>query len=526
MNKKIYIIACLFIAQYVTAQTPEDALRMSWTTPSGTARNQAIGGAMTSLGGEITSTFVNPAGLGFYKTGEVVLSPGLRWLSTKGSFRGSDAMMLDKANSFTLGTSGIVLGWTNKYSKWKSKAFSLAVNRVASFRQELYYSGANDYSSFSENAANEFFNYYTQQKNSNPGLSNNDIIDRALNATDVSLFTKQALYTYLVDIDTTNGQNTIISRAEQAGLLNQENKISTKGGITEIAIAFAANMDDKLYIGGTFGLPIVNYDRTSTFTETDATGTGNNEFTSAAYSEKYKVQGVGVNLKLGMIFKPIEHVRLGMAIHTPTFYGLKDMYSSSLTTDIDAAPGSVKVFTAKSADLLGGEDLAFNYQLITPFRFMVSGSYVLREIEDVRKQRGFLTADIEYTNHKWSSFSSAEENGDDSYYKGVNNDIDDAYKGTFNFRAGGELKFNTIMTRLGFAYMGSPYQDSELKARRMFLSGGLGYRNKGIFIDLTYVHQLNKDVHFPYRLSAPRLNTFANLKETGSNVMLTVGFKI
>ena len=82
------------------------------------------------------------------------------------------------------------------------------------------------------------------------------------------------------------------------------------------------------------------------------------------------------------------------------------------------------------------------------------------------------------------------------------------------------------MARLGFAYYSNPYKDSELKARKMFLSGGLGYRNKGMFIDLTYIHRLNKDVSFPYRVNAPRANTFAMLKDGGGNVMLTLGFKI
>jgi hypothetical protein len=60
----------------------------------------------------------------------------------------------------------------------------------------------------------------------------------------------------------------------------------------------------------------------------------------------------------------------------------------------------------------------------------------------------------------------------------------------------------------------------------MNISGGLGYRNKGVFVDLTYVHRLNKDVDFPYRVNAPRANTFANLKDSGGNVLLTIGFKI
>ena len=46
---------------------PEDALRYSFYPQNGSARNLAIGGAMGSLGGDITATYVNPAGLGFYK---------------------------------------------------------------------------------------------------------------------------------------------------------------------------------------------------------------------------------------------------------------------------------------------------------------------------------------------------------------------------------------------------------------------------------------------------------------------------
>ena len=47
----------LFVLQIfpVLAQEPADALRMSWTDPAGTARQQAIGGAMASLGGDLSA---------------------------------------------------------------------------------------------------------------------------------------------------------------------------------------------------------------------------------------------------------------------------------------------------------------------------------------------------------------------------------------------------------------------------------------------------------------------------------------
>jgi len=498
---------------------------MSWNSPSGTARQQAIGGAMGSLGGEISSIFVNPAGLGLYKTGEIVLSPGFSFLKSKGQFRGTDATA-DKLSKFNFGTSGFVYGYNNRYGKWTSAAFSIAVNRTANFNSSTLYKGANDYSSFTEPLSNEFFDYYTQRRNADPTVSNRRIIDDALDEASISLQTKMALYTYLIDVDTSNGQNKVISRAEQVGIVDQQNKSTSSGGITEIAFGFAGNMDDKLYIGGSLGVPIVNYQRNSMYSESDGTGSNNNNFGSASYHEDYSVKGLGLNVKLGLIFKPADFVRIGLGIHSPTLYGLKDNVSTKLVTDVEQLFGSGKgVDSVNSEVFYNGQSPEFKYDLISPWKIMVSGSYVLHEVNDVSKQKGFITADIEYVTHKSSKYSSAEENGDNSYYNGVNTAIKSVYKNAFNFRVGGELKFKTIMTRLGFALFGRPYQESALKARRMNISGGLGYRNKGIFVDLAYVHSLNRDVNFPYRVESPRENTFADLKDNNGNVLLTVGFK-
>ena len=161
---------------------------------------------------------------------------------------------------------------------------------------------------------------------------------------------------------------------------------------------------------------------------------------------------------------------------------------------------------------------------------MGSISYVLREVEDVTKQRGFLTADVEYVNYASAAFQPDSENGNDlstkEYLKSLNTAIDKAYKSAINVRAGGELKFTTIMVRAGVAYYGSPYQNiAGENGSKLNLSGGLGYRNKGFFIDLTYVHSMQKDVHFPYRLQyGPYAG--ANLKTTAGSALLTVGFKI
>lgn len=301
-----------------------------------------------------------------------------------------------------------------------------------------------------------------------------------------------------------------------------------KGGISELAIAFAANRNDKFYFGGTVGIPFLSFEKQSTFTEADGSANAANKFDFASITENLTTRGTGINLKLGLIFKPVEYVRLGLAVHSPSFYMMTDAYNASVTTHTENYQGSM---TQASGLFTNGADAEFKYWMRSPYRILASASYVLREIEDVRKQKGFLTADIEYVNYKASSFSPDSESDNTQstkdYLKSLNAAIDNAYKAAFNFKAGGELKFTTVMARLGFAYYGNPYQDlgRAEKGSRFSVSGGLGYRNKGMFVDLTYVHTMGKDVHFAYRLQNSNFSG-ASIKQTGGNALLTVGFKI
>jgi len=517
MRKSILFLFGSLATLGAWSQVPEDALRMSWSTPSGTARNQAIGGVMTSLGGDITANFINPAGIALYKTSEIVFSPGYNFFNNKSTYRGS-AETNAKSSSFILGTSGLVFGISDRYKPNKSSAFSIAVNRSADFNNKIAYSGTNNFSSFSEAYAAEV---------AGSGLS----IDDALNSSSISFPSRMALYTYLVDTLTTEGFGTEVVgtpmryalQHDTAFLLNQSNTIETSGGITEVAISFAGNSNDKFYFGGSLGVPILNYERNSVYTETDATNQSNNYFNSATLRERYTSKGVGVNLKLGAIFKPVNFIRVGAAIHTPTLYGLKDSYDATMETDLDNynEPTSVTI-----RELNDGYTPEYKYDLTSPWRFLVGGSYVFHGVEDIKQQRGFISADLEYVTYSSNRFKNGEENTIDNqeYYDAVNSVIKQIYKGALNAKIGGELKFNTIMARAGFAYYGNPYEDKDLDGKRMYISGGVGYRDKGFFIDLAYVHRLTDDVNFPYRLP-DKANTYAETKGSGGNVIVTAGIK-
>lgn len=525
--KRIYYALSFLIPIAALSQEPADALRYGWQTPGATARIQAIGGAMGSLGGDVTATFVNPAGLAFYRTGDFVITPRFQWGRTKAKYL--DREEREQNDRFNFGTTGVVFGGDvgSSRGKVKSAAISLAYNRTADFNSNFLYRGINTRSSYSQRFLEEIAANNDRDANVvSGGVSPNDprFQPNYLNGTSL------AFNTFWIDTvgGSTNGNFQFQSRAanllRNGGGLLQQQTVATSGGMHEFAFGMAVNLNNKWMFGGTLGVPVIVYNRKSEFVEADPSE-NKNRFDYASITEDFQTRGFGLNLKLGAIYKPAEFWRLGLAIHTPSLLTLTDTYNYTVTTNND----SITLTQATSDFNANDEKSQYRYQITTPYRIIGSISYVLREIEDVTKQRGFITADVEYVNYSATSFSTHDEfnngAGDEAYLRSLNQAIDRAYKGAFNFRVGGELKFTTLMVRLGAAYFGNPYRDIKGEfGDRLNLSGGLGYRNKGFFVDVTYVHSMNRDVHFAYRLSNADYSG-ANLRNTAGNVVATLGFK-
>ena len=511
MKARYLILFFLFTINRSYAQQPEDALRYSFLTQDGgTARNQAIGGAGGALGGEFTSLFINPAGLGFYKTGDFAFTPAYSFQNSKSNYLNNPESA--KNSSFNIGTTGFILASPSTESKSiKSFAIGFGINRVADFNNHVYYKGTNTTSSFSEK--------YLEQ------LVNDNVTDPNNAASNYPDGSSLAFNTYLIDtIENANGSvGGYRSQANPATGLIQENTINTSGGITDVAVGAGWNLKDKWYFGGTISFPFLKYNRDASYKETDASGNPDNNFNYFIANETLQTSGVGIGGKFGVIFKPVQNFSLGLAVHTPTFYQLTDDYTAEVITDLEGYGGE-GVKHQSSNDFTQGQPLETKYNLTTPGRVILSGAYIFNDVENVQNQRGFITADVEYVGYKAASFHDV--NNDDSakaYYNSVNKTIDALYKNAINVRLGGELKFNTIMFRLGGAYYGNPYQNQS--ADLIKISGGIGYRNRGMFIDLTYVYSTNKDVNYPYRLQ-DKPNVPAYLKNNTGNIVASIGFKL
>jgi hypothetical protein len=511
MKTNFLILIFLIAFSYSYAQEPADALRYSYLTQDGgTARNQAIGGAGASLGGEFSSLFINPAGLGFYKTGDLVVTPQLSLKNSKSEYLGTKAS--NNGTNFNMGATGVIFASPSSQGKSvKSFTFGLGINTTANFNNHVYYRGTNTTSSYSEKYLEE--------------LIDKNVTDPNDAADQFPYGSSLAFNTYLIDA-VFNPDSTVsgyITQADPAFGLLQENTINTSGGITDLAIGAGLNLKEKWYFGGTLSFPILNYYREATYRESDQSGDAGNNFNFFEARESLETKGIGVNGKFGIIFKPVENVRLGLAAHTPTFYSITDNYVAEVITDLEGYGGG-GIMHQSSTDFSNGQPLESRYSIITPWRLMLSGSYLFGGVENVEQQHGFITADIEYVNYKDASFK-AERNDTEGkdYYRSVNETIKNLYTNAIIVRLGGEMKFNSFMARLGGAYYGNPYKNET--SNLIKVSGGVGYRNKGFFIDLTYVYSMNKDIHYPYLLQ-DKTNVPAYLKNNAGNIVATVGFKL
>jgi hypothetical protein len=518
--RKLFLALFLIPSTFIMAQLPEDALRYGFPIMSGTARNQAIGGAGASLGGDLTSAHINPAGIGLYKNQEIVLSPGFNFVNNKYSYRGTTSNAKD--NAFNYGTSGIVFGGIKEGNPTKSSAISISINQLANYNNHIQYTGVNKVSSWSEQ--------YVEQ------LSNDQAT--VADAEQNYIFgSSLAYWTFLVDT-LSDGQGNVRGYQSNvpvpgneaaAGGVNQFNTVDTKGGAHEIALAFGNNYNDKLHLGASINVPFYSYTKDQTFREEDVTQNAQNGFSFFEYKENYTTTGIGFNAKLGVIMRPIERLRLGLAFHTPTFASMTDKIRSSIVANTENYTTYPQPMSKSSEELKNDPNVGvYEYQVRTPLKFIVSGSWVLNEVKDVTKQKGFLTADVELVNYGGTRYSASSTNGstdDFEYYDDLNDVIKSRYQTALNVKLGGELKFNTIMARAGFAYLSSPYSDKQLQGSRMLVSGGAGYRNKGFFIDLTYVHGFIKQSDVPYYLN-DKPNPIADGKNSRGNVALTFGVKI
>ncbi len=502
MKKNIITLLIFSLALNLSAQSVNDALLFSQTTSVSTARMAGIGGGMSALGGEFSVVNVNPAGLAIYRSSEFSITPSFNFGKTEGQLAGAGNNVFDEnTSSFNFNNLGLVLN-SMPSGNWKTSNFAIGYNRIANFNQSLRFEGQSTGS-----IADHFQELATGADGVGiPAQQLDDFL--AGPAFDVT-----AIYDSQFD-------PVLIYRTDfelaPDGLVERSQTLERRGSINELSLSLAGNYRNKFLIGGSLGIPILNFSQSRSYEEIDP-GTdpdGNIPFfESLQFTDTINTGGVGVNLKLGIIYWPTTKLRIGAAVHSPTFYSLSDFYDTSIqyTTTIDGLVESLSSLPAQPREI--------DYGFRTPWRFIGSGGLII-------PQFGLLSAEVEYVNYG-NNVYNLDKDGNSIFDTDrgdiVNAEIEDELQSALNIRVGAEYKIERILLRAGYNWSASARANQDDVLTR--ISVGAGYRADRVYLDLAYVRGSREDIYSPYSLENSRAEQQVNRQLASNNILFTLGYR-
>lgn len=480
MKNIISTLIISLIVLNIQAQTEADALRYSMLTFGGTARYVGLSGAFGALGADFSTLSSNPAGIALYKRSELTFTPGFSINKFSSKYNNSQAE--DFKLNINISNFGYVLSFKTKAGRqgdeakgWKNFQFGMGFNRLNNFNMRSIVMGVNN--------KNSLLSEYADYANASGMLGDFD--------TRIA-FDAALLYFDKLDSIWRN-------KAENGGVY-QRKLVNSNGSMNEMVISFGGNYNDRLYVGATIGIPFINYEEESIYKEFDEEDTIK-YFRNFTMTDNLKTTGTGVNLKLGIIMRITDFLRIGGAFHTPTyFYRMNDKYSKSIVANYDNG----NQISAQS------REEEFNYTLTTPMRAIGSIAFIIGKY-------GLISADYEYVDY---SMARLQSNSDDFY--STNENIQNNFKFSNIIRAGAELKLDPVTFRGGYAYYGNPFKSSINNITAQTISGGFGIRSKYAFIDITYSRTFYKEDFYIYGRSY--VNP-AQAETVKNNVLVTLGLK-
>lgn len=479
------------LASAAAAQNQYDALRFLGNDVNGTARFVGMGGAMSSLGADLSTIGTNPAGIGLYRSNDVALSFGFNANKSHSDFNGS--VMDESRNRASFDQVGFV--WSTKIgNKTDLRFLNFAFNyhKRVNFNRQFASKGGLNGNSLTWQMADMIDGAGYQTDNHFNGLldANNPYTESSF--YDTPYLGAMGARTGLVDVDRDDKGN-ILNIYGWNGIDGEYYSRET-GSVNEYDFNVSFNVRDRFYFGATLGVYDIDYLRYSSYGENmqRLNGEYQGNFT---LNNTYKTEGTGIDLKVGTIIRPFEYspFRFGLAIHTPIFYNMSDRYTSVLTSNLPSAS-----YTENLADYLYGGQYAWDYRLITPWRFNVSVGTIVGGIMA-------LDAEYEFENYSATKLQNAEGvelNGQSA--------IKETLKGVHSFRVGMETKVSSAFSvRAGYHFRSTPITSDAFKnipvtdntrtdaeylnlKSRQAVSVGLGYRGRLVYADVAYKYDFYK----------------------------------
>lgn len=480
------------------AQGTVEALRFSQVYHSGTARFSAMGGAFAALGSDPTTLTYNPGGIGVYRSSEMTFTPHLLGAYNTADMEGK--VLSDSKFKFGLSNfAGIfAFDFQGNGSPLKFLNFGIAYNKTNHFSDASMLRRNN----FTWNGSNTMGDYFAALINNDNSNSEGKLAWSGHAIEDTASNPDGSEHLYYPNYQTANG-----TPSEQ--FIN-ERRSTTTGTMGEYAFSIGGNVADIVYFGMTIGVVEIEYEERVVKSEISQSIQWNMD-----YTQQFRMDGSGYNFKFGVVVTPFVNadyasgLRIGAALHTPTFLELTDNYQADIkTSGFDAARSQSNEFL---------------YRIETPLRCMAGLAYVFTGYGALR---GIISADYEYVDYAAAKMSEHRDFNNPDLIN-INNAIKDNFNHASNIRIGGELGYKNYSLRAGYAYYGNAYKDAVGKSSAVnVLSLGVGLRYfRNNYIDFAYTRSMQKDRGYIFYYNDALRSPQAKYSIAQNNFLLTFGWR-
>lgn len=541
MKKKVFALLLCGLPLMINAQDAFDVLQMSQNELRGTSRFQSMAGAFGALGGDLSVLTQNPGGIGVYRSSDLGITFGLDFNSTKAG--------MDKMNqtNFTVSNVGYIGAIRLNSETVPNLNFGFTYNRVKSYNRHYVGGVANIPTSMSNFIADRFVNMLDD-------VSVDDLLfDNGYNPYDeaplaaVTTFDMHTKTNGYVGIINDRGDGTMQGLYGDGTTGTAYYEVDERGHVDEYNIAFGGNFVNKVYWGLDIGILDLDFTSYHNYEEdlnnpyimlddkdlfTSEIGNDHTSATWGLYNYLHS-KGKGVNFKFGLIWRPVQELRVGAAFHTPTYYDMTDTYNVS--AELRGYQYNNLLYNADKSSY-DGNNYTGSYTLNTPWRFMGS-------LAGVIGTKGIVSMDYEYVANQTMRIGNDRGNN----YPDVTENVKAYFKPSHIIRLGAEYRVNPSWSlRAGYSVKTSQvvkgvdeydYNINTVSTNPAYqydntvqhITCGAGYRYKSFYTDLAYVYQVRNSVYNAFSPINDNLgyepNISADVKDSNHRVNLTLGIR-
>jgi hypothetical protein len=462
--KNIILSIVLFIPlTALFSQDLTDVVRFSQQDLMGTARFTSMGGAFSSLGGDMSSLRLNPAGSSIFLNNHASGTLSLNLRNNDVAF--GDGLTNNNESDFNLNQAGAVFVFTsnNPQETISKYAYGFTYDQVADYNDSYSAVGSNNQS------IDQFF------LNSAQGLP----LDLLVPFSDESI---SELYRFLGETEGVSAQNALLgyqtfifdavnpddfNNTEYisnivANSFMQDYFISESGYNSEFSFNASLEIKKRFYFGLNLNAHYMQYNRFTSFIETNSGA--ESQINRVRFDNNLRTRSSGFSFQIGSIAKITNNLRASLSYNSPIWYNVTDETEQFIRTNSNEFgpssidPNVINIFP--------------DYNIRTASKWTAGLSYIF-------DKKGLISVDYSLQDYSNSTFRS-------NTLQFLNSGIEQNLTTAANLNIGGEYVYKQFRLRGGYFSQESPYQDKSILGDINGYTMGLGYNFNNLNIDLAY----------------------------------------